>query len=45
MPEGKILEFGLDELRGEIMDLTQQQIEAFDNDGYLFFLNGSLLKR
>ena len=29
--------FGFDELRRDFMELTQQQIEAFDKDGYLFF--------
>ena len=29
--------FGFDELRKDFMELTQQQIEAFNKDGYLFF--------
>ena len=40
MPEGKFLEFGFDELRGEIMELKQK--EAFDKDSYLFLTVHSL---
>ena len=28
---------GFDELRGDFMELTQQQIEAYDKYGHLFF--------
>ena len=29
--------FGFGELSGAVMELTEQQTEAFDKDGYLFF--------